>query len=186
MKRILLLAALCLFTAPVKADFYHVPVNSNWVVTGDFVTLGDPVLGIQGTFSFSFQATIDPGTYDWINGPFYGYSATVRVNEGIAQSCSSSQIGSMCGRNLHNDPRFSINDIDGDGIAFMNVSGGAFSTNVTISNFDVAISLPAGFTISPYIAAVPEPSTWIMMLIGFLGMALMVKRDERQPLRWVG
>jgi hypothetical protein len=184
MKRFLLLAVLCLFgSLPAKADIFHL-TGGIYDVTGDFANLGNSTLGTQGSFGFTFDATLEPGTYDPISGPFASYDVTVRVNGGIAQACASNQIGSMCGRNLHNNPIFYVDDFDGDGIGLMNVLTSGFGTNITISNIGVEVSLPQGFTVAPHVAAVPETSTWIMMLIGF-ALLLVVKRDNRQPLRRV-
>ena len=41
------------------------------------------------------------------------------------------------------------------------------------------------------VSAVPEPSTWVMMLLGFVGLSLMICRRKsngglKQPLEWLG
>jgi len=174
--RFLLLAVLCLFAIPAKAEVFHVQ-NGQYVVFGDF---GE--WGIRGSIGYTFGVHLNPGIYDPNNGPFFGYDVTVRVNDGIVQECFFSQTMSMCGRNVALPMAFNVSDFEGDGTGFLNVSGVVRATNMTVSEFDMYVSLPAGYTI----AAVPEPSTWIMMLIGFLGIALMVKLNKRQPLRRVG
>jgi hypothetical protein len=183
MKRILLLAALCLFATPVKAAMFQVE-NGSYDVTGDFSAY--PPWGMQGYFGYTFNASVNPGTYDAYNGPFYGYGVSVTVNSTMADGCSYSQVMSMCGRGLHNPGTggaFYVNDPDGDGVAWLNVSAYAFVQNMTIEYFDVWVNLPDGFTLAPHVAAVPEPSTWIMMLIGFAG--LVVVSNKGQPLRRV-
>jgi hypothetical protein len=40
------------------------------------------------------------------------------------------------------------------------------------ANLEVFVDLPIGYSVAP----VPEPSTWAMMLIGFLGIGFMAYR----------
>ena len=127
--RFLLLAALCMFGSPVKAEIFHVQ-DGLYEVYGNFGG------GIINTGSVSYMttgfATINPGTYDPDNGPFFGYQITVRANDGIVQACSFSQTMSMCERALHNQPFFNLLDIDGDGIASLFISSSVLTTNMTM------------------------------------------------------
>jgi PEP-CTERM motif len=47
------------------------------------------------------------------------------------------------------------------------------------SGFSLSVILPDGFSIEG-IAAVPEPSTWAMLLIGFAGIGFGAYRRSRQ------
>ena len=175
--RSLLLLLLCLFTTPSSASVFHLQGGS-YQVTGDF-----GAHGIVGSVSASFSWTPVPGLpYDPFTGPFFGFFITVRVNDGQFQSCSFSQAESRCTRTLLNLP-FDVFDFDGDGDGTMNISPVLQLTNVTISDFDIAITLPDGFAIvSPQVAAVPEPSTWAMLLIGFAGIGYLTYRRRHSPL----
>ena len=77
---------------------------------------------------------------------------------------------------------FDVSDADDDGVGYLDISSDALSFNMAITGCDIVISLPDGFTLQQ-IAAVPEPSTWAMLLLGFAGIGfLMVKRNMREPL----
>jgi len=172
--RFLLLAMLCLFGAPAHAVFLQ---PGQYQVYGDF---GD--FGITGTLYASVGfAEVVPGTYNPDTGPYYGYQMTVRANsDAIVQSCFFSQTQSMCGRFLHNSPNFFLSDFNGDGMELLTISGGVSTTNMTTPELFIEVSLPPGFVLA---SSIPEPSTWLMMLIGFAG--LMIVRNDRQPLRRV-
>ena len=176
MKRLLLLAVLCLAAAPVEANTFIVQ-DGQYEVYGDFGSFG-----ISGTISeITEYVAPNPGIYDPDNGPYYGYQLSVRANtDGVVQDCFFSQTMSMCGRNLRNQPHFFLSDFNGDGMELLTISSAIFATNMPNPELRIEVSLPAGFTI----AAVPETSTWLMMLIGF-ALLSMVKRDYRQPLRRV-
>ena len=163
MKRVLLLAALCLFSVPVKADL--VPNNGTVAVYGDFTqTYGGSI-----TASFGYTAT---------GGSFskpYDYSDPLAVNEQIViniwmnntghiLSINCSQLDAHCGRNDRNNPFFSVGGYDG--VGFINVSSSVWTTGgATAPELSLYVNLPTGFSlVAP---AVPEPSTWIMMLAGF-------------------
>ena len=182
MKRLLLIAALCLAAAPAEADVFHVQ-DGQYIVLGDFSNyVGSDING--HIIEYNISATPFSGiAYDPINGPYFSYQGSAHVNF-IAemQSCFSSQAMSMCGRNLRNQPAFDVSDTDGDGVGYLDISSDALSFNMAITGRDIVISLPDGFTLQQ-IAAVPEPSTWAMMLLGFAGIGfLMVKRNMREPL----
>jgi hypothetical protein len=56
----------------------------------------------------------------------------------------------------------------------MIVPGGAWTHN----------DIPRSFAVSLHgdeVAAVPEPSTWAMMLLGFVGLGLMAYRRKSKP-----
>jgi hypothetical protein len=184
MKRILLLAALCLFAAaPAKAEIFHV-TPGQYVVIGDFSSFaaGD----VPGVVSVSFVENID--------APVWQYNIAAHINTapfyGVAAACGSSAFDAHCGRALLGfSPTFFLSDFDGDNIGQLLVNLSILSSGIHLTNVDISISLPAGFAV----AAVPEPSTWAMMLLGFAGLGfmtwrktLMVKRNVDGPLRRSG
>jgi hypothetical protein len=179
MKRILLLAALCLFSLPAKAAFFQVE-NGLYEVSGVFDQSG---LGgfATGRISYGINDGLNGLTpisgivYDQYNGPFYGWHINVRVNQGHAEECFSSQAGSMCMRYVQNNPTFYLSDFENDGTALMSVSGGISLLNMKPVDFHMFVSLPDGFTIT----AIPEPSTWAMMLLGFAGISFVAYRRRR-------
>jgi hypothetical protein len=171
------LATLLVLSAPARGAQFQVE-NGSYFVLGDFGPDGH----IVGTVSFQIASggTLIPGSVtDPLNGPYWGYSIDVVANSfGRVQGCSSSQLGAMCGRTLVNTPAFDVFDADGDGIGHLFVSGGAsiFGPTTPI-DLDVFISLPPGFTVAT-VVAVPELSTWAMLLIGFLGIGCATYRRQ--------
>src|ERR1700722_12959307 len=180
--RIVVVAALvALFTSnSVRAETFQVTPGQYYVV-GDF-----PVIGsfgfITGSLSYSIVGggTPLPGLpYDPLFGPFYGYFISLQANDGQVQGCAFSQADSMCGRGLRNLPIFDVTDIDLDGRGILNIFGGASVTNETPIELAIFVSLPNGFTIES-MSAVPEPSTWAMLLIGFAGIGFSAYRTSRR------
>jgi hypothetical protein len=79
--------------------------------------------------------------------------------------------------------------VDGNGLGFR------LSNNETVAIFEDSFKLPAGefkdvtsalapnengFGIFTVTAAVPEPSTWAMMILGFLGLGFVAYRRKNQ------
>ena len=96
--RFLLLAALCLFTAPAQASTFNVASGGQYEVVGDFDTLGinnGINTYIYGIADLTLRLDVNPGIYDPINGPFYGYNVNIHVNEATLSGCSNSQAQSM-------------------------------------------------------------------------------------------
>jgi hypothetical protein len=165
----ILIATLWMILASTGANALQVESGS-YYVTGDFGQYG----AITGTLSFNYAPGGPlPGLqYDPFTGPFYGYLVTVTASEATVQGCSFSQSESRCGRALRNQPSFVINDLDGDGVGFLTVSGGVQLFNESPGELDIFISLPTGFTVT----AVPEPSTWSMLLTGFAALGFAAYR----------
>jgi hypothetical protein len=177
MKRILLLAALCLVGVSSQA-----PAATFNLAPGSYDVLGDfgPTGWITGNSSPLISAT-PTGTYDPLNGQFYRLSALATVNDfGRTHVCISNQIG-FCRDVIPDTPIFNVFDPDHDGVGNLNIDiHFSWLENITVSNPKVAILLPDGFTIvSHQVAAVPEPSTWAMLLLGFAGIVFMGGRRQR-------
>lgn len=163
MKRFLTLAVLCLFGTPAAADTFRVS-DGVFEIIGDYAAAGG---FINGNLFVTFSSSVNPGSYDPLNGPFFGYQVTVRADNAQFQACSFSQVQSMCGRELQNFGTFNTADFDNQGFTFLYIYSSIETTNMTVSDMDIEIGLPAGFTIAP----VPETSTWLMMIIGFIAIA---------------
>jgi hypothetical protein len=179
--RFLLLAVLCLFTTPVKAAIYSIPDNGSVAVYGDFASAGGSILAsfsyteTGGSFSH-FYAYYDPATLEEIN---------IRINVntlGSAVTYACNQTEARCGRSNKVTPYFAIYGPVDEG--FMSIYSSAWTTGGAVApELELFVNLPEGFSLTAPVAAVPETSTWIMMLLGFAGIGLlMVKRDNRQPL----
>jgi hypothetical protein len=55
---------------------------------------------------------------------------------------------------------------------FFDPSLGSFTTPIPNSDVEIFVTLPDGFSV----AAVPEPSTWVMLLLGFAGIGAISRR----------
>lgn len=65
-------------------------------------------------------------------------------------------------------------------------AGGYFSQPLTNPTGQFTLTLPDygdPWTVSPVVAAVPEPSTWAMMVVGFMGICFLSNRHSRGGLR---
>ncbi len=58
--------------------------------------------------------------------------------------------------------------------------------SLCINNCDTGDVTPANLTISEEVAAVPEPSTWLMMIFGFAGLGFMTYRRSSKPVLIAG
>jgi len=160
MKRFLTIAALCLFgSLPAKALILH---------SGESVTVGGL---LPNFFDNRMYASInDSYTMQWIT-PYQVYSPYVYV------SFDPSKIpyGYGIGHDYY-DPRFSpipvLKSYTVD-LEFL-VPENAYSIQIGWDG--------PGIYTAPQVAAVPEPSTWLMMLLGFaaLGGLLQLKNAKRR------
>lgn len=143
-------------------------------VFGPFIPfdIGPNFLGfVEGGVSFSILGGGDPLpglNYDPLVGPFFGYDLSVGANEAFIEGCAFSQLDSLCGRFLTNQPEFQVVETT-PGKGELSISDDVQLTNVTPLDLAVFVTLPDGFTIEN-VAAVPELSTWAMLLIGFVGI----------------
>jgi hypothetical protein len=141
-------------------------------VSGTFNTPGG--ISLTGTF------TADTGT-GFVTGADLtvgGFAET--FTEFFASPFFPDPILWMLGRDASNP------DVGGE--LFVNLSGG-FSGGTILSGSlllcgliscnPYASDLTGTFT--PQIAAVPEPSTWAMLLLGFAGIGFMAYRRKRKP-----
>jgi hypothetical protein len=64
----------------------------------------------------------------------------------------------------------------GTGLNSYNVDG-----NCTVGTCFTYFSLEESVTLNTFVAGVPEPSTWAMMLLGFAGLGFMAYRRKSKP-----
>ena len=166
------LLSMIVISTPARA--FLVPNNVGSIyVYGDFAAYGGMV---GGTFS-----------YQTIGGGYSQYSTleqiTVRIDVNqtgyvVSNGCNLWEY--HCGRGDRVNTSFSIWGPEDEGYIsvsrYVTTTGGAIAPEVQIY-----ISLWPGFTaeFAPRVAAVPEASTWAMMLLGFAGVAFMAYRQKR-------
>ena len=181
MKRFLLIAVLCLISLPANAALYSVPDNGTVAVYGDFASAGG---GVPGHSDGAIYASF---TYQIIGGgflqsyPYYDASTMEEITvsahfNGTAgfTSYACNELEAHCGlANTGGNNQFAIFGIDGVGEleidSFVSVTGGAIAPTL-----ELFIDLPDGFSLTA--PAVPEVSTWLMLLLGFAGIGLLSHR----------
>lgn len=187
MKRFLLIAALCLFGS--------LPAKALILTNGESVTVG-------GLLPNSFDNRMYASINVEVDGNVHSYNllefqatwqayASVRSSTGggaLLQACDSNIPGpGACYGSVKREDYFYLNADD----PVISVSTGFFSSLYSSDPLQHPSSLPFGARItvdletsSPnlfFMAPVPEPSTWLMMLLGFaaLGGLLKLKNAKR-------
>jgi PEP-CTERM motif len=110
--------------------------------------------------------------------PLRFYSIEVDVNFATLFACDTNFIEAMCSkpRGIQLTGTTTFNNSVTDKVGFLSITSFVENFGATPINVYLTIDLPEkGF----YITAVPEPSTWAMMLIGFAGIGLMAYRRNK-------
>jgi hypothetical protein len=143
----------------------------------------------SGTGLFFGEALVGSGTITTDDTSFVnslnGY--TVQTITGITGTYNGSQITGLAPGTFGANNLFYLTGpffVDGNGLGFRTATGQAvnlFVTNDTSYRVNAG-GLSTGFvtaSASAVTAAVPEPATWAMMLIGFGAMGLTLRRRNR-------
>lgn len=140
------------------------------------------------------QAVDGTGTVSWTLAGGGSASITLlTLANPLAQDLGGGQLnGVFVGGNANGDTNFAV---DGLGLVFIvgTPGAGATSGHIDTPGFNIWANGDGSYTgylTSPYqyeagsgtfaIAAVPEPSTWAMMLLGFAGVGFMTYRRRSQ------
>jgi hypothetical protein len=156
--------------------------GGDYVVTGPFIGPDDPVI------TLAVYGNVTGGNYD---GPLpppppsdsginaYGAEAILMVNDYVIYaSCYYTQIESMCGRSLPGVSSGYINVSQGfQDLLFSSQLSSIGDVSPQIATFFV--SVPDGYSLMPLVDAVPELSTWAMLLIGFAAIGTLTCRPSR-------
>ncbi|WP_114226728.1 MULTISPECIES: PEPxxWA-CTERM sorting domain-containing protein [Sphingomonas] len=144
----------------------HDANNSGFVMNGEgwagLQTSGANLFGTQsGSISFDFSNPVSNLAFDLINGTSAS-TYTVQLF-GLGNSLLDSRVLTL--GSFGNSAAVGHVSFADSGIASARITGS--------NNFAVD-------TISFGVSAVPEPSTWALMLLGFGGMGLAMRRDRRR------
>ena len=174
------------YTAAAAATLAFTTTAANAAVTvvgGSVVNLGvpTPVVGPSGlTINFGQEpiGATQTGSFSF-NTDGSAYLANILV--GTSTTGETITSASLIGPGLAISPiftPFTIGNVTGLGASNINLLAGStytFSFNGSGNN-DAAV----GGNISLALAPVPEPATWGMMLLGFAGIGMAIRR-RRQP-----
>ena len=178
MKKILFV--LLLLATPVQASVYSIP-SYGAMVYGDFASHG-------GFIQASFSYEITGGQFDH----YYNVSdpsnlpgqvvINVDVNQqGRLKIFSCNAFDAHCGRGNQYQPYFGIYGPEDEG--FISINRSVSVIGATPVELSFSVWLPDGFSLTAPAAAVPEPSTWGMMLLGFAGVGFMAWRKRNKAFR---
>jgi hypothetical protein len=153
-------------------------VNNNGLVTGFYSTDGVHQHGFlynSATQTFSFVA--DPNIPNLVLTQFLGLN-----DDGLAVGYYQLPDGSQHGF-LYNIATGQYSFLDDpfaatSGVSITQITGVNDSDEITGFYVDATTGSQLGFVATP---AVPEPSTWAMMILGFAGIGFMGYRRKSKP-----
>ena len=163
----LLMSVLAVVTVMAAPASYASTVTKNYIFSFDFS--GDPGAPVN-PWSGSFTITYDPSVFG-VTGSLDAFSSNLDASYGTFawtnQTGYGLAIGDACSAvNCHGGARNAFFGLATDGSV-----EAYYSTNST-TGFD---------TQSGNVTAVPEPSTWAMMILGFVGVGFMAYRRKPRP-----
>jgi hypothetical protein len=151
-------------------DYWAHPLGtSNWIVptrNGPSVTL-DPRR--DGFYLYTQLFTVNPGTT--VTGQFLADNDVTNISLFDLNTLTLSTIYNGSGEgNFVTPTSFSLGSLTGDN----------YILSFLVDNFKQNGGNPSGLDVS-FSSAVPEPSTWAMMILGFMGVGFMAYRRKNQP-----
>ena len=156
------------FEGEISASFGHVGI-----VAGNFTDLFQFIIDQTGLGSGSITTSVSLNSFlgrtdtDLFSVTVNGQIATRRLSDANGVTCLVRGVGT-CGAN----ETFSINDVI--------INNGALNT-IPVDGFSRGNgSFGGNATFTPTITAVPEPSTWAMLILGFgvIGFSLRRRRGS--------
>jgi PEP-CTERM motif len=153
----------------------------------------------NGTFSTGLNPAYvsDPGPYDGVEDTYFGV-----VNNNIGHNLTSIAVG-QAGLDVFgfdgDGACQTIGCVGGDasgyggpGVTFSGISPGLDFGTVNFAGAGIApgmgitagntawFSLEEKIALNTFVVGVPEPSTWAMMLLGFVGLGFLANRRKRR------
>ncbi|WP_082649945.1 PEP-CTERM sorting domain-containing protein [Bradyrhizobium lablabi] len=170
------------WTSQAKAHIYALPSQYN-----QFEILGVADTTTSFTFSAFYSADItltsEHSPYPYENPLSSGYNIFAFVGNGRMDGCGSNASDAHCGRGLMYGPSADVYGFN-TGIPPIFVYGGGVETrgpDVSVNSFSIFVDLPDTYSLRfpQAVSAVPEPSTWAMLLIGFAGLGVAAYRRSQ-------
>lgn len=132
----------------------------------------------SGAFGVNFGAVGVPGGIEQTLATISGQPYTISfwlLNNGGAPSSFTASFGSTTLLSLTNPPAFGFTLYSFDAIA----SSSSTQLQFSARNDPAYFAFDNVSVVSNTAAAVPEPSTWAMMLIGFVALGVGLRRNRR-------
>jgi hypothetical protein len=186
MKRFLLIAALCLVSLPAKATVvFDLPLNGTVQIVGDFEANPSFTAYIDWNAVIVVGENVPRFIISDAGAVFMSASSFIPLTNIRFYAEFTNQAGGGCrscfnGANDNHLIKFTYEDepillTTHSGTTIFSFDNDPSVGSVSINRFQ--IFLPDGFYIvDPQVAAVPEPSTWALMLLGFALIAYAGKR----------
>ena len=167
-------SVIALLASPAIADG-SIPYSGQYEIVGDISQPGNALFYFSGGL-ISFPPVYDP------SNPFafvsYGAGITATVNGSYSFYTGESNCAgvpfAICDHGLHPTYYFASYS-DTSRLFDITVSVAGNWPNDFALNYRIA----DGLDLVPYVAPIPEPSTWAMLLIGFAGIGFVCYRKSR-------
>jgi len=172
--------ALCLLTSPALADVYNVNIGFTALgVTGQITT--DGTTGVLSAANIiDYDLFIQQGGFNVeLTGPLSGNNSTYEL---VGSDLTATSTGLFFNFSSPSSSFVDFFNLQGY-ICFNNASHGCGSSP---SSVELSASSPIGPSALPesgnveVASAVPEPSTWAMMILGFAGVGFLACRRRNQ------
>jgi hypothetical protein len=166
-------ATLLLFTSGANAAVFQLPLSGTVPVYGNFA--GDPFGAVGEVFLTYTGGDVGPETN---TPPFYLFSVRIEVNDAIIGACGDNQEEALCQRGVPIQPLATFYPLSGN-IGHLNITTSVEDFTLTPLNLSLFIELQPDFSLN---RPVPEPSTWAMLILGFVGIGLMTYRRRKSAM----
>lgn len=185
MKMLLALAATAsaFAIAPAAQAATFVPGDPEFQVRGDGTTGTDPVsafignAGLSGTDTDNFVFQIGP-----VTGEFIGLGSGSITSSFSLEATNGLRFNSVIFNNGVSDFNLRIDDLLARGSDIPIFSGNLNRLTVNYTA-NTNASYGGNLTFTPLVAAVPEPATWLMMIMGFAAVGFSMRRRKQQDVR---
>ena len=91
------------------------------------------------------------------------------------------------GVSIYTNPNNSASQFSGPGTAiseWVNVNGGVNNLDVVVENYPGSSGNPAGLRLDAVFSAVPEPGTWMLMMLGLGAVGFSMRRRQKTQVRF--
>jgi hypothetical protein len=134
-------------------------------------------IGVGGTATLDLQITSGPPKFGGGASPDCVTAAELTFNSGDGQSFHLlSNLGSDDNQHQFTYTTGGVFAPEVTG----SVSGAEFTATIAIP-YSQSVDLTSSVRVNPVMAAVPAPSTWAMMILGFVGLGFMTYRRKATP-----